>query len=593
MLAASPLSTTAAAVLFTSSQASQASIDSFQEYALSPLTRSRQRQQQQQQPSRQLPSTALSSGSNPQTRMSSHSLDDSARAGVGTTLGHRSIVMDGTTDAQSISTIGNSTMARSDPAGGLGESGRQASNQRVGVNPAGAAPAPNLENTAQAGASNEANATDPNREARVRWVRINQRFQLMITFVAICFSLLLFSILISWIVLTSAYVVTFEKECDIPLKFFYWLVTLQLILDIFRNDIMRYVLQWDPAAHPGSAHQFIPARVVAYNIAYLAYALLVLRMGIECVYIEGRQPESSCRVTAPELFQSSVVFVTLTLAAWATIILGYLVPFCFVATLLTLNGYNPSEADDGAVVGTSPIPGGVFPSAYSSNGAPPGTIELLREVDLDECGEQECCICMEDFRTGRHNADDAIVITDCGHILHKNCTSVWLRQARTCPVCRTDIPNAQAERLRAQQVELGQSDANQNANTQQQVEGEIHRPSSPLHQRAPVTPNLPFRPAGRQEVATLIRALRQPRRENRRPRGRRASGSERSNGSLTNRSVGSAGSNPMERSLNERPSNSIEITALNRLVESTSTLNTSEGNRSSSHPTNGDAQYVL
>jgi hypothetical protein len=52
---------------------------------------------------------------------------------------------------------------------------------------------------------------DPNREARTRWIRINRRFQLIITVVALLFSLLLFAILVCWVVLTSAYVVSIEK----------------------------------------------------------------------------------------------------------------------------------------------------------------------------------------------------------------------------------------------------------------------------------------------------------------------------------------------------------------------------------------------
>ena len=52
---------------------------------------------------------------------------------------------------------------------------------------------------------------DPNREARTRWIRINRRFQLIITVVALIFSLLLFAILVCWIVFTSAYVVSIDK----------------------------------------------------------------------------------------------------------------------------------------------------------------------------------------------------------------------------------------------------------------------------------------------------------------------------------------------------------------------------------------------
>ena len=55
-------------------------------------------------------------------------------------------------------------------------------------------------------------------QARARWIAINHRFQMIITVVAIIFSLLLFSILVCWVVLTSAYVVSIDKSCDVPLK---------------------------------------------------------------------------------------------------------------------------------------------------------------------------------------------------------------------------------------------------------------------------------------------------------------------------------------------------------------------------------------
>ena len=46
--------------------------------------------------------------------------------------------------------------------------------------------------------------SDPERAARIRWVRINRRFQHVVTWVALLFSLLLFAILICWVMLTSA-----------------------------------------------------------------------------------------------------------------------------------------------------------------------------------------------------------------------------------------------------------------------------------------------------------------------------------------------------------------------------------------------------
>jgi hypothetical protein len=328
------------------------------------------------------------------------------------------------------------------------------------------------------------NDPDPHRAARARWIRINRRFQLVITIVALVFSLLLFAILVCWVVLTSAYVVSIDKSCDVPLKAYFWLVTLQLILDVFRTDIMRLFFRWD-----ANSNQHIPCRVITYNIAYLTYALLVLRLGIHSVYLDN---DVTCRRTAPELFQSSTAFVSLTIAAWSTIILGYLVPFCFVATLLTWNGYTPSA--DTPLNGT-PSPFTVFPS---SNGAPPGCVDQLRVVVLEDFPDDfpmECCICMEDFV-----GTDVIVMTECSHVFHKTCCREWLRQARTCPVCRMDIPAALES---GDDPDRGSSTPSRQQRHQQQS------------QRGP-SPQLGFGPTGRpfarndfhHDVVSLLRILR-------------------------------------------------------------------------------------
>ena len=56
-----------------------------------------------------------------------------------------------------------------------------------------------------------ATVTDPDREARTRWMRINRQFRCIVTSVAVVFSLLLFCILISWVLLTSTVVLSHNK----------------------------------------------------------------------------------------------------------------------------------------------------------------------------------------------------------------------------------------------------------------------------------------------------------------------------------------------------------------------------------------------
>lgn len=65
----------------------------------------------------------------------------------------------------------------------------------------------NTENTRMSSQQEE----DPDREARRNWILINQRFQIIVFAVSFLFSLLLFAIIVCWVVLISAYVVSIDK----------------------------------------------------------------------------------------------------------------------------------------------------------------------------------------------------------------------------------------------------------------------------------------------------------------------------------------------------------------------------------------------
>ena len=250
-------------------------------------------------------------------------------------------------------------------------------------------------------------------------MRINRRFQVVITIVALVFSLLLFCILLCWVVLASAFIASIDKPCDVPLKPYFWLVTAQLVLDIFRTDILRLFFRWDT-----NSSQRLPCRVITYNTAYLMYAFAVLWLGISSVYIDD---DVTCRSTAGQFFRSSKAFVTLSIAAWAVIFLGYVLPFCFVATILTLNGYTPSS-DRQHDPSEGPFP--VFPTPM---GAPPNTMEQLKTVRLDELPSghsAECSVCMENFIV-----NDTIVKTECCHFYHKQCLADWLANGAGPGVC--------------------------------------------------------------------------------------------------------------------------------------------------------------
>jgi hypothetical protein len=220
--------------------------------------------------------------------------------------------------------------------------------------------------------------------------------------------------------------------------------------------------------------------------------MLVLRLGVRSVFVD----EDTCHETAPELYQASAVFVSLSIAAWSTIVLGYLVPFCFVAILLTWNGYTPAADTTASPEETAGTGFGVFPAAFSREGAPPGCIDQLRTITLENFPEsypKECCICMSDFVHG-----EIIVVTECEHVFHRRCCQEWLRQARTCPVCRTDIPSALAE-------------------DQEAAPDTAVSPPSPHHRAPPsgdvagVARTFPRREEFRQEVVNIARLIQEAR----------------------------------------------------------------------------------
>jgi len=52
----------------------------------------------------------------------------------------------------------------------------------------------------------------------------------------------------------------------------------------------------------------------------------------------------------------------------------------------------------------------------------------------DQALPRDCCCCMEAF-----DAVKPIVRTPCGHYYHQECLKQWLKAARTCPLCRSDL----------------------------------------------------------------------------------------------------------------------------------------------------------
>ena len=114
---------------------------------------------------------------------------------------------------------------------------------------------------------------------------------------------------------------------------------------------------------------------------------------LQSVYF--RQEDIECPYTAPELWRTSEVDITISFIAWAIILLGYLAPFCLVAAIITHNGYSPSMNTNGTDDEGGSGNFGLFSAVYSANGAPPRTIDQMREVSFEDFREdypKECCV---------------------------------------------------------------------------------------------------------------------------------------------------------------------------------------------------------
>ena len=51
---------------------------------------------------------------------------------------------------------------------------------------------------------------------------------------------------------------------------------------------------------------------------------------------------------------------------------------------------------------------------------------------------EECCICLEKQK------EKELTILRCKHTFHQKCMTKWLENNRTCPMCRTYIPEDQS-----------------------------------------------------------------------------------------------------------------------------------------------------
>ena len=112
------------------------------------------------------------------------------------------------------------------------------------------------------------------------------------------------------------------------------------------------------------------------------------------------QPSSTCSETAPELFASGRSFVCLSIAAWIMILLGYLVPFCFLAVILSHSGGRNSSTGVAGLVAPGAGMNGDWRNVWNNVpgrnlGAPSECMDLLDIILLHDFPEEypkDCCV---------------------------------------------------------------------------------------------------------------------------------------------------------------------------------------------------------
>lgn len=205
-----------------------------------------------------------------------------------------------------------------------------------------------------------------------------------------------------------------DDACDQPLAPMLRLLYVIVAVNTLQREIIRCFLAYD-MARDGPQE---PRRVLFFRRASM---LVTISWPVAGAWMLSQV--SSC---SSEL-QSAVRAVIMYYAAVAVVVI--IAPACFITLMLCL------------------VRRGLIRATRTGHAAPDNFIEELEDMEYDPalfqdgvsgCHPSACPICLDSFDVTR-----PIKRTPCtasGHAFHKECLQGWLECARTCPLCRQDLP---------------------------------------------------------------------------------------------------------------------------------------------------------
>jgi len=216
-----------------------------------------------------------------------------------------------------------------------------------------------------------------------------------------------------------------KLACDTPIRtYVYGFISLLVWFSWFQNPFVKHVLGYD-ASVDGAERPF---RVQLYHVLWQ-----LLNVGWNIAGLVWVITAKTCPETAPHMYQAAKVLVFLQLTV-----------YCFVAVAILSLLWMVWAIRHGHL----------NIDVTKSNAAPEDFIESLEVMPFeasifdDDRYPKECSICYDAFAD--ETGERVIVKTPvgvggpCGHVFHKVCLGNWLKQQRSCPICREDLVKANA-----------------------------------------------------------------------------------------------------------------------------------------------------